>query len=73
VAPADAASYLLGPEVGEPPGGGGEGTVPMAKGDNAGNLVRPSRIELHQHTPFKKSHFGFASLLLWGAGALFYR
>jgi hypothetical protein len=59
-----AASYLLGPEVGEPPGGGDEDAITMAKGDDAGNSVHPSRIELHQLTPFKNPPFGFASSLL---------
>jgi len=53
VVPTAAAFYLLGPEMGEPPGGGDEDEISMAKGDNARNSLRPSRIEFHQHTPFK--------------------
>jgi hypothetical protein len=71
VVPAAAASYLLGPEVGEPTGGGDEGTISMAKRDGAGNSVHPSRIELHQKKNFKSPpSFGFAFSLLWGASAL---
>jgi hypothetical protein len=41
----------------------------MAKGDDAVNSVRPSRIGLHSHIPFKNPSFGFASssLLYWRA------
>jgi len=71
-AAAAAASYLSGPKVGEPTNGGGEDAISIAKGDDAGNSVHPSRIELHEQTYFKNPLFGFASSLLRGVGALFY-
>jgi hypothetical protein len=44
---------VLGPEVGEPPGGDDEGSISLANGEDAGNSVRPSCIKLHQHTSLK--------------------
>ena len=40
------------------------------KGGGAANSMRPSRIDFHLSTLFKNNPFGFASTLLWGAGAL---
>jgi hypothetical protein len=40
-AAAVAASYLLGPKMGEPINGGDEDAISMAKGDDAGNPVHP--------------------------------
>jgi len=40
------------------------------KGGGAANSMRLFRIQFHQHILSKNSPFGFASLLLRGAGAL---
>jgi hypothetical protein len=45
-------------------------TKKKRKGGGAAYSMRPSRIEVHQHTPSKNNPFGFASSLLWSAGAL---
>jgi hypothetical protein len=52
--------------VGEPPGGGDEDAISIAKGDDAGNSVCPYHIGLHQQTPFKKTPLFFVSSLPWG-------